>query len=344
MISGIEPGKMSFSVLDPNSNITINASPSDTADIEIVDGVPTVKKKRGRPRKADKEEAAIAKIVDTKDLQESTLPATIMSSTEPIIDKYKQTTDMLHHTVMQLDTLASELKQDLNQVRAMRNTTAKYKYEAIGTIGGTMSNLLRNKIEAIKEINKTITDTNKMEISKYKEIGDLNAKKSDDERIMDMYNAFVNMPVGSYNPSLGFPTTIDATTGAVSSYPMGMASVTPQNITPEMNRVLMGDNPNIQTVVVSDPTTGQYAFDVIDKSTGQSVPNYPRPGQMVLEDLQLNPREGVAVNKNLGIEYPLMERPSMPMVVPSHPLTLREVDPVAAQAYEDLGEIGKKQF
>jgi hypothetical protein len=65
---------------------------------------------------------------------------------------------------------------------------------------------------------------------------------------------------------------------------------------------------------------------------------------MVLEDLQLNPREGVAVNKNLGIEYPLMERPSMPMVVPSHPLTLREVDPVAAQAYEDLGEIGKKQF
>ena len=66
MISGIEPGKMSFSVLDPNSNITINASPSDTADIEIVDGVPTVKKKRGRPRKADKEEAAIAKIVDTK--------------------------------------------------------------------------------------------------------------------------------------------------------------------------------------------------------------------------------------------------------------------------------------
>ena len=344
MISGIEPGKMSFSVLDPNSNITINASPSDTADIEIVDGVPTVKKKRGRPRKADKEEAAIAKIVDTKDLQESTLPATIMSSTDPIIDKYKQTTDMLHHTVMQLDTLASELKQDLNQVRAMRNTTAKYKYEAIGTIGGTMSNLLRNKIEAIKEINKTITDTNKMEISKYKEIGDLNAKKSDDERIMDMYNAFVNMPVGSYNPSLGFPTTIDATTGAVSSYPMGMASVTPQNITPEMNRVLMGDNPNIQTVVVSDPTTGQYAFDVIDKSTGQSVPNYPRPGQMVLEDLQLNPREGVAVNKNLGIEYPLMERPSMPMVVPSHPLTLREVDPVAAQAYEDLGEIGKKQF
>ena len=197
MISGIEPGKMSFSVLDPNSNITINASPSDTADIEIVDGVPTVKKKRGRPRKADKEEAAIAKIVDTKDLQESTLPATIMSSTDPIIDRYKQTTDMLHHTVMQLDTLASELKQDLNQVRAMRNTTAKYKYEAIGTIGGTMSNLLRNKIEAIKEINKTITDTNKMEISKYKEIGDLNAKKSDDERIMDMYNAFVNMPVGS---------------------------------------------------------------------------------------------------------------------------------------------------
>jgi hypothetical protein len=344
MISGIEPGKMSFSVLDPNSNITINASPSDTADIEIVDGVPTVKKKRGRPRKADKEEAAIAKIVDTKDLQESTLPATIMSSTDPIIDRYKQSTDMLHHTVMQFDTLASELKQDLNQVRAMRNTTAKYKYEAIGTIGGTMSNLLRNKIEAIKEINKTITDTNKMEISKYKEIGDLNAKKSDDERIMDMYNAFVNMPVGSYNPSLGFPTTIDATTGAVSSYPMGMASVTPQNITPEMNRVLMGDNPNIQTVVVSDPTTGQYAFDVIDKSTGQSVPNYPRPGQMVLEDLQLNPREGVAVNKNLGIEYPLMERPSMPMVVPSHPLTLREVDPVAAQAYEDLGEIGKKQF
>ena len=344
MISGIEPGKISFSSLDPNSNITINASTSDTADIEVVDGVPTVKKKRGRPRKADKQETAIAKVIDTKDLQESNIPPTIMNSTDPIIDKYRDTTNMLQHTVMQLDTLASELKQDLNAVRAMRNTTAKYKYEAIGTIGGTMSNLLRNKIEAIREINKTITDTNKMEISKYKEIGDLNAKKSDDERIMDMYNAFINMPVGTYNPSMGFPTTIDATTGAVSSYPMGASTAPPQNITPEMNRVLMDGDPNIQTVVITDPTTGQYAFDVIDKSTGQSVPNYPRPGQMILEDLQINAREGVAVNKNLGLEYPLVERPSMPMVVPSHPLTLRDVDPVAAQAYEDLGEIGKKQF
>ncbi len=71
-------------------------------------------------------------------------------------------------------------------------------------------------------------------------------------------------------------------------------------MTPEQNRMLMDGNPNIETVVVYDPSTGSKAFDVIDTSTGSPVANYPRPDPIMLDDTTIDFASGIASNTNIG--------------------------------------------
>ena len=133
------------------------------------------------------------------------------------------------------------------------------------------------------------------------------------------------MPIGQYPQ---FPNSVDATTGITPSIPMiSNNGVYTAAVTPEMNRVLMEGNPNINTVVVNDPSTGEYHFDVIDRSSGQSIPNYPRPSNMILEGLTFNPNNNTAVNKDLNIEYDVINRPSN---------SIEFVDPNTAQVMEDM--------
>ena len=322
---------MTFTAIDGDSSRSvISANYEDTKNIDVVNGVPTIKKKKGRPKKGEREEDILARNADAAARVEANgtkVPATIMNSDTPIIDRYIGTTSMLQHTIMQTDQLASELKQDLDKVRTMKSTSlsAKVKYDAIGTLGSTIGNLLGNKIRAIQEMNKTLSDTNKLELQKYKEIGDRNAEKSSEERIMELYNAFINMPVGVH-PGQSFVPINDATLGQSPVIAIGAPpTVNPNVISPEMNRLLLENNPNIQTVVIHDPTTGTNRFDVIDQSTGQSVPNYPRPGQMILEGLNVKTNQGIAINKDLNLEYPVVVQPSMPDVIHSSDPNLNQV-------------------
>ena len=73
-----------------------------------------------------------------------------------------------------------------------------------------------------------------------------------------------------------------------------------QNLTPEQNRMILGDNNNIETVVVYDPNTGDKMFDVIDTTTGTPVPNYPRPDRGLLDDTSVDFNTGIATNTNIG--------------------------------------------
>ena len=311
---------LKFNCIERN-DMAVNVTPEVLEEMKQQSSV----KKRGRPRKKDKEETALAVAVDSK--VEKVQANTIMTSDTPVIDKYKDTTAQLQHSVLQLDQLASELKQELDTVRHMKSAslTAKTKYDAIGGLGSTIGNLIRGKIDAIKEINKSITDSNNIELKRYKELGDRNAERSSEERMMDMYNAYINMPIGQYPQ---FPNSVDATTGITPSIPMiSNNGVYTAAVTPEMNRVLMEGNPNINTVVVNDPSTGEYHFDVIDRSSGQSIPNYPRPSNMILEGLTFNPNNNTAVNKDLNIEYDVINRPSN---------SIEFVDPNTAQVMEDM--------
>ena len=55
-----------------------------------------------------------------------------------------------------------------------------------------------------------------------------------------------------------------------------------------------------------DQSTGQRSFDVVDKSTGMSVPNYPRPDNFLLEDTTIDIHSGIARNRNINAVWPLL--------------------------------------
>lgn len=337
-IEGFGPGQWNLKSLQDPEVGKISASPEAMRDIEVVNGVPTVKKKKGRPRKEDKEESIIAAKADQAAKKEAEVlgPGTIMTNDSPVIDRYNDTTNILKYSILQMDQLAGELKQELDTVRTMKSAslTTKTKYDAITGIASTIGQLIKGKVEAVREINKSITESNNAEIKRFKEIGDKNATKSSEEQIMEMYNAYLSMPVGSY-PSQGFPNIMDATTGQIISVPMiqqGQQQPPMINITPEMNRMMLDNDPNITTVLIHDPTTNEQYFDVIDRRTGQSVPNYPRPSQMILEGVQINSTGNLAVNKDLNLEYDVIQRPSLPEHMPM-------MDANANQVMEDMQSV-----
>ena len=78
------------------------------------------------------------------------------------------------------------------------------------------------------------------------------------------------------------------------------------NLTPQQNMMHLEENPNIQQVVVYNQENGARYFDVIDMSTGQSVPNAEKHDAMFLEDITIDLKNKVARNINIGETYPLV--------------------------------------
>ena len=139
-------------------------------------------------------------------------------------------------------------------------------------------------------------------------------EKDDDKQIMDMYNAFISTPMGSYNP-MNAPSAVDMISPSPANMVrMDMASNTGDvqydnyinNLSPTQHMMLLENNPNIETVVVYDQNTGNRWFDVQDVTTGQSIPNTDRPDEMLVNDCIIDLNNGVARNSNLGVSYRLV--------------------------------------
>lgn len=224
---------------------------------------------------------------------------------------YAETNNLIKVAIAQADELSTDIKRDIDDIRASKTLKGKYTY--ITNLTSSASSLLSTKISAIKELNSTITQGHNLELNRMKALK-LDAQKegNDDMRIMDMYSAFINTPVGSYTPAV--PSIQDITlgvnsqAGAVSPVEMAAApGPTPNGVlTPEQNRMLMESNPNIQIVVRYNQSTGQRMFDVVDKGTGASIPNYPRPDAFLLEDTTIDVHSGIARNRNINTVWPLL--------------------------------------
>lgn len=226
---------------------------------------------------------------------------------------YTETNNLIRGAILQADELSSEIKQDIDAVRSSK--TIKNKYTYITNLTASASALISTKISAIKELNSTITQGHNLELNRLKTLK-LNEKDSnDDMKMMDIYSAFVNTPIGTYTPPA--PSIQDLTLGVNSQNP----SISPvemistnngsTGLSPEQNRMRMESNPNIQVVVRYDQSTGQRCFDVIDKNTGMSVPNYPRPDSFLLEDTTIDIHTGIARNRNINAVWPLIMEGSM---------------------------------
>ena len=261
------------------------------------------KRKRGRPRKS--EQNGEVTVVQTNS-NSSGLP--LCQTNEPYEDTYEETNDMLRVSIAQLDILAGDVKGEIDHIRGSKTLKGKYKY--ISDLCATASSLVSSKISAIKEINSVKTKCHELEIRRIKDIKSAAANQQDDDKyIADLYNAYINTPIGAaQHPALQYTSAnVAGNMGALMSG-MNAAPANEEqnfnnfmsNLTPEQNRMILGDNPNIETVVVYDPNTGDKMFDVIDTSTGMPVPNYPRPDRGLLDDTSIDFGTGVASNTNIG--------------------------------------------
>lgn len=275
----------------------------------------TTKRKRSKHSKKDQENLFSSPAhmsqgsefipVESKDGKNREL--SIMESNEPFEKKYSETNNILRSAIMQLDSSMAQVQDDINYVR--NSKTMRNKYQYLSLLQGSMGTMIANKISAARELNNTISKCNDFEMKRYKEVKASAASNvDDDQRVMEMYKAFVNTPVSS-NP---FPNISQM---AVSGSPIIGTQIGSQddnfanyvnNMTPQQQTMYLEDNPNVQQVVVYNQETGARYFDVMDMTTGQSIPNAEKHDVMFLEDVTIDLKNRVARNVNIGETYPLV--------------------------------------
>ena len=237
----------------------------------------------------------------------------IGKSTEvPYASTYEETSNMIKNTILQVDILSSEIKGDIDSIRASKSLKGKYTY--LTNLNSAASSLLATKLNAIRELNNSITQSHNLELKRAKDLKEIDSmNKNDDARMMDLYSAFINAPMGMYDNKLNMPTIPEMMLGVndpnsgIRGVSMNSASIQQNqgNISPEQLRMRMENNSDIEEVVVYDPASGRRWFDVVDKNTGKSVPNFPKSDPFLLEDISIETRSGIAKNRNLDRVWPL---------------------------------------
>lgn len=252
------------------------------------------------------------------------------SATDPYIDQYQETNALLKTAIAQIDMGLQDMQQDLLYLRS--NKTLRNKYQQLSLIQSNMGNFIGNKIQAVRELNNTITKCNDFELKRAKELKNVE-DQDDDKRIMELYNAMISMPVGGQTgmPGQSFaspfgPSTLDMTYAGTpnGSSPNIVTSVDASddvgynnylaNKSPSQNMMSLDSNPNIQQVIVHNRQTGQSYFEIMDMNTMTPVPNTEKYDNSFLEDTHMDFVNNVGTNVNLGESYPIIQVGSDPIL------------------------------
>lgn len=240
------------------------------------------------------------------------VPATSMSYIQeniPYASAYADTNKQLDDTINALNILGSDIVTDLNMVRG--NKTLRNKYGIVNEMTQTATSILNTKLSAIKEKNSVINNINKLELDRLKQIKVSASEEDDNTRIANLYDAFINTPIGA-GPGILGPSMQDIIAGGQSGPTVPMMSIGNDQqmweagLNPAENRMLLEAKGAIETVVMYDSVTGNRWFEVVDKITRQPVPNVEKPDNSYIYDLDINVRGGFAKDGNRGISYPLI--------------------------------------
>lgn len=227
----------------------------------------------------------------------------------PYANAYADTNKQLDDTINALNVLGAEIITDLNMVRG--NKTLRNKYSIVNEMTQTATSILNTKLAAIKEKNSTIDSINKLELDRLKQIKVSASEEDDNTRIANLYDAFINTPIGAGPGVLG-PSMQDIIAGGQAGPSVPMMSIGNDQqmweagLNPAENRMLLEAKGIIETVVMYDSTTGNRWFEVVDRMTRQPVPNVEKPDSSYIYDLDINIRGGFAKDGNRGVSYPLI--------------------------------------
>ena len=236
------------------------------------------------------------------------------------IQTYQYTSRLLGETLEQVDMVASEIKEEMDNIRLSRTMKGKYNY--LTNLTDNLATLLNTKASVIKEINNTITKSNELDYRREKDRNDAEGNANDDKYIMDMYNAFIKNTSSGYTPNLGPTPTQTAMPGnnivmaeTPSYYVDNQGNNQPiepgyvnylNNLTPEQNSMFYENDPNVKTVVLYDAATGERSFQVMNIATGKIVPNVTTLDNRFLDDTTLDLKSRIAKNNNLRESFPIV--------------------------------------
>ena len=271
-------------------------------EMVVVETIDETKKKRTKK----KENTAVVAA------QPQPMASTSMSYIQeniPYASAYADTNQQLDDTINALNMLGAEIVTDLNMVRG--NKTLRNKYNIVNEMTQTATSILSAKLAAIKEKNSTINNINKLELDRLKQIKVSASEEDDNTRIANLYDAFINTPIGAGPGVLG-PSMQDIIAGGQTGPSVPMMSIGNDQqaweagLNPAENRMLLEAKGAIETVVMYDSVTGNRWFEVVDKMTRQPVPNVEKPDSSYIYDLDINIRGGFAKDGNRGVSYPLI--------------------------------------
>lgn len=226
----------------------------------------------------------------------------------PYMNAYAETNMQLDESINQLNALGTEIVSELQMVR--NSKTLRNKYNIINDMTQTATSIISSKLAAIKEKNSTINAINKLELDRLKQIKVSASEEDDNARIANLYDAFINTPVGA-GPGILGPSVQDVITGGVNN-PIPVMSIGndqekwENNLDPAQNRMVLEAKGAIETVVMYDNITGNRWFEIVDKNTYQPVPNVEKPDNSYIYDLDINVKGGFAKDVNRNITYPLI--------------------------------------
>lgn len=302
-------GLINFDRFTDTNNTRINLTDEEIDNLSSSD---KPKKKRGRPKK---EETGL--VLTSQDKEDFTKPIPQTMSNEPYLGTYDNTTMLLRQSIDEINALNTAIGGELKKI--MSSKTMKGKYQIISELTGTASSLINNKISAIREINNTISKSHDLDLKRLKELNAQKGEQDDDQALMKLYNAYISAPVGTYNMPQGIqqppndliqymannnPNII--TMMPADNSPDAMYQAYQQSLTPEENMMRLEKNPNVQTVVFYNKDTGDRYFDVIDITTGMSIPNTVKPSSLLLDSLDISIRNKIARNANTNQTFPLI--------------------------------------
>lgn len=267
-----------------------------------------VKNKRGRKKKEENEEQSSISI--TPPVASSSI--SYLQENIPYASAYIETNKQLDDSIKQLDILSGELFTELQNVK--NSKTLKNKYGYMNDMTSTMSNLISTKIAAIREKNKSINDANHLELNRIKELKTNINAEDDNTKIANLYDAFINTPIGvgpraQLAPSIQdmvMPQSASQDIGYYSIGGMNDQQIWESNLSPSENRMILDAKGIIDTVVMYDEATGNRWFEVLDKTTGQPMENVEKPDNTYIYDLDINLKGGYAKDSNINKIYPLI--------------------------------------
>ena len=269
----------------------------------IITGVPEVgeikePKRKGRPRK-----------VKVEDPEGTHLDYSITTN-EPYIDSYDDVNTMLKFNICQIDSLQKELKEEFDNLRLARQTKGRFQY--LNDIAATINSLASTKVSAIGKLESIITTAHKMEISRAKDLK-LDVSGDDNNAIIGLYESIINTPREQLTAGGFMPPVLEGGTMALMAQPqeayniMNAPTYMPnQDLSPEQNRMIVENNPNVKTVVVYNKRDESRRFAMRDMSTGQYLDNVALPDEFLLEDMTINLATETARNANVNMNFPLI--------------------------------------